>query len=199
MLDLSLLTSGAGFSGCDANGLPKYERANNIWSMRTAFPQSTSDVVRYWNMTVNEWLTFYIFYRLDSIDSKASKVILTRIASALFHGLYPSYYCFFFCSAIVTNVIDAMRLTLPTYQRDKPNRFVFVCWFLITVVPIDSFGGIFFMQLDIWKGLALLKALNYFPIILTAVYFVIGQVLLRTIGIKQSEKDKRNAKKKKSE
>merc|ERR1712157_91898 len=48
MLDLSLITSGAGFSGveyADADGQIvkeiKWERANNIWSLKTAFPQYT--------------------------------------------------------------------------------------------------------------------------------------------------------------
>merc|ERR1712013_926534 len=95
MLDLSLLTSGAGFRGVDyeKDGVTvksiDWSRANNIWSLKTALPQYTGDVVRYWNMTVNDWLTFYVFYRIDdaavplflvkSQGAKGAKVLVARI------------------------------------------------------------------------------------------------------------------------
>ncbi len=223
MLDLSLITSGAGFSGVDydVDGSVKrikWDRANNIWSLRTAFPNYTGHVVRYWNMTVNNWLTFYVFYRIDFVPGfltvflgeKGGKVLMTRIASACYHGVYPSYYFFFFCTAVLTNILDSLRLVLPTFEDEveikKKSEYalksmlLFVFWTLMVVVPVDSIG-IFFMELDIWKVIALFNSIYWFPFLIGLVDFIVARVLLATVGIKQTEKDKRakrkNAKKNK--
>ena len=219
MLDLSLITSGAGFSGVEYENDGKtvkeikWERANNIWSLKTAFPQYTGHVVRYWNMTVNNWLTYYIFYRVQYVPKfmimlqgeKGSKVLITRIASALFHGVYPSYYFFFFCTAIITNALDTLRLILPTFEDQveiKNNSqytiksiLLFTFWCLMTVVPVDSVG-IFFMELDYHKTIALFNSIYWFPMIICLMDLVLGQILIKTIGIKQIEKDKRAKRKK---
>jgi len=219
MLDLSLLTSGAGFSGVDyeADGKTvrkiEWGRANNIWSIKTAFPQNTADVVRHWNMTVNNWLTYYIFFRIESVPpllkmlgggEKGGKVLITRIASALFHGVYPCYYLFFFGSAVLTNVIDLLRLILPTFEDEVnvhkrspyalKSMALYAFWVVNVVATVDSVG-ICFMQLDLTKTYALYRAIYWFPIWWGVVLMVIGQLLLRTVGVKQIEKDKRAAKK----
>lgn len=218
MLDLCLLTSGAGFSGVDYEADGKtirkihWERANNIWSIKTALPQSTSDVVRYWNMTVNNWLTFYVFYRIEYVPSflvklqgeKGSKVLITRIVSALFHGVYPTYYVFFFGTAVFTNIIDLMRLVLPTFEDEVnvhkrspyalKSMALFAFWVIMTVIPIDSVG-VLFMELDMRKTIPLFRSVYWFPIWWGAAQLSVAQLLLMTKGLKQTEKDKRAARK----
>jgi len=137
---------------------------------------------------------------------KGSKVMLTRIVSALFHGVYPSYYCFFFLSAVITNVIDMLRLVLPTFEDEVDLKgkspfavksvLLYTFWCALVIITIDS-CGIFFMQLDVYKVIALFHSIYWFPVVLTMIVFVIGQALTLTIGIKQSEKDKRKKKIKK--
>eukprot|EP01084_Bolivina_argentea_P115626 205591_1 len=214
MLDLSLITSGAGFSGVEYydDGISvkkiKWDRANNIWSLKTAFPQYTGHVVRYWNMTVNNWLTFYVFYRIQTVPKflitlqgeKGGKILMTRIASAFYHGVYLNYYFFFFCTAIMTNILDSLRLILPTFedqvdikkksQYALKSQMLFVFWVIMVVTPIDSIG-IFFMELDVWKVISLFNSIYWFPFIIALIDFIIAQILLATIGIKQIEKDKR--------
>ena len=214
MLDLSLMTSGAGFSEViyESDGKTvkdiKWYRANNIRSLKTAFPQYTGDVVRNWNMTVNDWLTYYVFYRIEYVPKflitlqgeKGAKVLMTRVASALFHGVYPGFYLFFSTSAIITNGIDALRLVLPTFEdevnikKQSPyaikSILLYIFWMLITVIPLDSMG-VSFMEYDITKDIAMYNAVYWFPMVLTAFYFLIANILMATIGIKQTEKDKR--------
>eukprot|EP00485_Elphidium_margaritaceum_P002535 CAMPEP_0202694682 /NCGR_PEP_ID=MMETSP1385-20130828/8482_1 /ASSEMBLY_ACC=CAM_ASM_000861 /TAXON_ID=933848 /ORGANISM="Elphidium margaritaceum" /LENGTH=522 /DNA_ID=CAMNT_0049350575 /DNA_START=20 /DNA_END=1588 /DNA_ORIENTATION=+ len=213
VLDLSMMTSGAGFSSVEYNAdgtvrRTQWYRANNIRSLKTAFPQYTGDVVRNWNMTVNDWLTFYVFYRITSTPTwlrrlqgkKGSKVIVTRMASALWHGVYPSYYVFFFFTAVTTNVIDTLRLVLPTFEDEVDSKqqskwalksiCLYIFWMLMVVVPTDSVG-ILFMELDIFKVLALFRAVYWFPFVILAFDLVLGQLLLRTIGMKPIEKAKR--------
>ena len=214
MLDLSLMTSGAGFSEViyESDGKTvkeiKWYRANNIRSLKTAFPQYTGDVVRNWNMTVNDWLTYYVFYRIEYVPKflitlqgeKGAKVLMTRVASALFHGVYPGFYLFFSTSAIITNGIDALRLVLPTFEdevnikKQSPyaikSILLYIFWMLITVIPLDSMG-VSFMEYDTTKDIAMYNAVYWFPMVLTAFYFLIANILMATIGIKQTEKDKR--------
>ena len=222
MLDLSLLTSGAGFSGVDyeADGKTvrriRWDRANNIWSLKTAFPQSTADVVRHWNMTVNDWLTFYVFYRIDYVPqflvnlqgAKGAKVLITRITSALFHGVYPSYYLFFFGTAVFTNITDLLRLVLPTFEDEVNLRkrspyalrsmLLFAFWVIMVVVPIDSVG-VAFIELDLNKTYALYRSVYWFPIWWGAAQIAVAQLLMVTVGMKPHEKEKRAAMKKQKE
>eukprot|EP00483_Globobulimina_turgida_P005553 UN05563 len=67
---------------------------------------------------------------------------------------------------------------------------LFVFWTLMVVVPVDSIG-IFFMELDIWKVIALFNSIYWFPFLIGLVDFIVARVLLATVGIKQTEKDKR--------
>eukprot|EP00483_Globobulimina_turgida_P002297 UN02299 len=133
---------------------------------------------------------------------------MTRIASAVYHGVYPSYYFFFFCTAVLTNVLDSLRLVLPTFEDEvdikKKSKYalksmmLFVFWVLMVVVPVDSVG-IFFMELNIWKVIDLFNSIYWFPFVIALVDFIVGRVLLATVGIKQSEKDKRAKRKKAKE
>eukprot|EP01084_Bolivina_argentea_P187511 322974_1 len=221
MLDLSLITSGAGFSGVEyeKDGVTvkevQWTRANNICSAKTALPQCSGDIVRYWNITVNNWLTYYVFYRVDRVPwllhklfgKRGAKVMITRIASALFHGVYPNYYFFFFWSAVFTNILDSLRLVLPTFEdeveiKKEPQYAIksvllWLFWLVMMVWPIDAVG-VSFMMLDIWEVFKLFNAIYWFPMFIIAFDLVVLQVLLRTRGIKQTEKDKRaRAKRKK--
>merc|ERR1712228_104632 len=165
------------------------------------------------NMTVNNWLTFYIFYRIETVPKflialqgeKGAKVLITRIASALYHGVYPAYYFFFFCTAILTNILDSLRLVLPTFEDEvdikKKSKYafksmaLFIFWVIMVVVPVDSIG-IFFMELDIFKTIDLFNSIYWFPMIIALIDLIVAQILLKSIGIKQTEKDKRAKKKK---
>merc|ERR1712154_597237 len=163
---------------------------------------------RHWNMTVNTWLTFYVFYRIQNVPGflvtlqgeKGAKVLMTRIASALFHGVYPSYYFFFFWTAVLTNILDSLRLVLPTFEDEVESKgkskyalksqILFIFWVLMVVVPVDSIG-IFFMELDIFKVIGLFNSIYWFPMILALMDLIMAQIILRTVGMKQTEKDKR--------
>ena len=58
------------------------------------------EIVGNWNMTVNDWLKYYVFARVDPPNwfskmvggNKSAKVTITRLASALFH-VTPYLFC----------------------------------------------------------------------------------------------------------
>lgn len=162
-LDLSCLTSGGAFSGViydSKNGniiKIEWNRARNINSFSTALPNETAMVVRNWNMTVNDWLTNYVFARAvapkflqKSMGDFGSKVLITRLTSAFYHGIYPGYYVFFFYSKFCTDMLTLLRSILPTYEDfDEKDKFTFsaiMCyafWTFMTVINLDSMGTFF--------------------------------------------------------
>lgn len=94
MVELPILTSGAGFSG-RKNGINTWEKHRNINSWASEFGEKAIYVTFNWNMTVNIWLKNYILDRLQ-VKSFQVKLVLTRIAASLFHGIYSGYHVFFF-------------------------------------------------------------------------------------------------------
>jgi len=96
MVELPILTSGAGYSG-KVNGIVTWNRHRNINSWKAEFGEKALYITFNWNMTVNIWLKNYFLDRLQS-KSMQMKLIMTRMAGSLFHGIYSGYHFFFFCT-----------------------------------------------------------------------------------------------------
>merc|ERR1712129_54142 len=101
------------------------------------------------------------------------------------------------------NVIDALRTVLPTYEDEQDKNAlrawaVWCFWVAMVVLAIDG-AGIFFMELDITKTVKLFQSMYWFPMLFAAAQMAVAQILLRTVGMTQSEKDKRAKRKKAKE
>jgi len=94
MVELPVLTSGAAYNG-KVNGTIIWDKHRNINSWAAEFGEKGLYITFNWNMTVNIWLKNYFFDRLQS-KSMQLKLILTRLAGSLFHGIYSGYHVFFF-------------------------------------------------------------------------------------------------------
>eukprot|EP00486_Rosalina_sp_Unknown_P015426 CAMPEP_0201596158 /NCGR_PEP_ID=MMETSP0190_2-20130828/192933_1 /ASSEMBLY_ACC=CAM_ASM_000263 /TAXON_ID=37353 /ORGANISM="Rosalina sp." /LENGTH=119 /DNA_ID=CAMNT_0048056407 /DNA_START=625 /DNA_END=984 /DNA_ORIENTATION=+ len=105
----------------------------------------------------------------------------------------------------MTNALDTLRLILPTFEDEVQVKnksayspksiLLFTFWVFMVVVPVDSIG-IFFMELDIFKTIALFNSIFWFPMVIGLIDIILGQILMATIGIKQIEKEKRAKRKK---
>jgi len=93
MVELPVLTSGAAYNG-KVNGNIIWDKHRNINSWPAEFGEKGLYITFNWNMTVNIWLKFYFFDRLQS-KSLQVKLIMTRMAGSLFHGIYSGYHIFF--------------------------------------------------------------------------------------------------------
>jgi len=198
-LDLSALTSSCAFTTVIYNKDETYQiiwnRARNINSIPAMFPQSTTDIVRNWNMTINDWLTNYVFYRVMPPkpiqklvgNEYNAKLLITRITSALFHGLYPGYYVFFAYTAVATNMVELFRNMLPTREdyinnennKSKNNIMLFVTtifWPLFVNLTVDT-SGYFFIMLDIKEAIQFYISIYWFPFVFTSIGLMVGFAL----------------------
>jgi len=101
LVELPVLTSGAAYSGKDKDGNNQWERHKNINSWKAEFGEKEIYLTFNWNMTVNLWLKHYFLDRLeDSGLSFDMKLLLTRAAGSLFHGVYTGPHVFFFFTVL---------------------------------------------------------------------------------------------------
>jgi len=103
LVELPVLTSGAAYSGKDKDGNNQWERHKNINSWKAEFGEKEIYLTFNWNMTVNLWLKHYFLDRLeDSGLSFDMKLLLTRAAGSLFHGVYtgPHVFFLFHCTSL---------------------------------------------------------------------------------------------------
>jgi D-alanyl-lipoteichoic acid acyltransferase DltB (MBOAT superfamily) len=59
---------------------------------------SLQDGIRTWNIAIQSWLKYYVFFRLMDRSKKGSTfwpMLITNLVSALWHGPEPGYAMFF--------------------------------------------------------------------------------------------------------
>jgi len=145
MVELPVLTSGAGFSG-KVKGVNTWEKHRNINSWASEFGEKAIYITFNWNMTVNIWLKHYLLDRLKS-KSVQFKLIMTRVAGSLFHGIYSGYHIFFFCtvphSMLFTPCLDYFFGLSRDYAA-KGDRFtarlVYLLRSYITAWMLNGYG-----------------------------------------------------------
>lgn len=69
--------------------------------------------LQFWNRNIHLWLRNYVFTRwLPPKDSKRGTglaSLITFLVSALWHGIYPSYYIFFVCCFFLEQTLDSLK------------------------------------------------------------------------------------------
>eukprot|EP01084_Bolivina_argentea_P156851 273331_1 len=206
--DLVTLTSGAAFSGVEyennnSDKVPKiyWERVRNINSWNVIKSGCSGHLVKNWNMTVNIWLTYYIYFRVKApywmkaiFGSKLSKILMTRVCAAMFHGIYPGYYVFFMMTFLVNISIDALRSVLPTYESLENKTSVFAIlvhlfWSMLFAMNV-GLGFQWFGNLNVWEVIELMNSIYWFQPLQLFVIWIIAMGLKFCIGKKGKMKGK---------
>ena len=91
-----LLTEAAGL-------LLGFEAPANVALSGTELCAKPSDFIAAWNTSVQRWLKAHVYRRVP-LRSRAGRALATLVASAVWHGVRPGYYLFFFGVFLMTLV-----------------------------------------------------------------------------------------------
>jgi lysophospholipid acyltransferase len=143
--------------------------------------------IQYWNRTVHLWLKYYFFLRLLNIQIKPFKgnktiaSLVTFMVSALWHGVYPVYYLFFFhyyCIERISKVVEAKFDVFKKSETwDWPAQLLYRA-FLMTVV---NWFGLIFMLITLERAFNFFRAFYYIPNLLLIGSWIILEILSSTV------------------
>jgi hypothetical protein len=137
--------------GTERNGSWKGVENSDILGTETA--TSVQSLTRSWNKRTQGWLERYTYQRTGR------SLFATYFVSALWHGLYPSYFCFFLSIAAMTAVERLVKEKISPYfcpgydgyhEKTYPNTtkatvYWYFCWFM-TFFGVHYFAQVFSMQ-----------------------------------------------------
>jgi lysophospholipid acyltransferase 7 len=127
----------------------------DIFSVEKSLAPST--IARYWNMSVQRWLVFYIYKRVP-LKSRLFKQLITFGFSAVWHGLHPGYYLFFLVLPFMFKVEQELKVLVPLTPYFKQFRYLYMlASFCLTHISFVYFAIGFVMldwqrTFDIWKA-----------------------------------------------
>uniref|UniRef100_T1JBR7 Lysophospholipid acyltransferase 7 n=1 Tax=Strigamia maritima TaxID=126957 RepID=T1JBR7_STRMM len=130
-----------------------YETINNSHIFRVEFGATIRETVKYWNMSVQYWFAVYVHKRISNFRS-----VLTLLASAFWHGVYPGYYLCFLTIPFAMNAESWMIRALPiayTVKGNLMNRWI--CCLFKTQMMAYLGMGFFLLKIEdvycYWKSL----------------------------------------------
>lgn len=143
-----------------------------------------------WNHQIHLWLKYNLFLRLINVDHPFLKnnftfaSLMTFMASALWHGLYSTYYIFFFVMFIYqtgNEVFDKLGFfNYISEQGSYPLKFV--VW-VFSQFMCNSLGAIFFiLKYDLF--IQYMKNIYLIPIIFVMFIYIVSKLFI----VKSKEK-----------
>lgn len=99
------IASGLSFNGYDSDGNAKHDRVRSVNLYGLATSSTVKDFLASWNISVHEWLKYYVYLRqLDNKKKGSSNLSASLVAfmvSAIWHGFYPGFFSFFFFAFVM--------------------------------------------------------------------------------------------------
>jgi len=194
LVELPVLSSGAAYSGKDKDGNNQWERHKNINSWEAEFGEKEIYLTFNWNMTVNIWLKHYFLDRLENTSLPLEvKLLLTRAAGSLFHGVYTGPHMFFFCtvphSIFFTPIIDHYIGLSRDYQSAVKKWVVYLFRGTLTSWLINSYGvPMVWFQAKDWVRLHNMQMWISHIVLLISVFFKLAVV---DPAIRERKKERR--------
>ena len=103
MIGFSFMEAGPIACGLSYNGVENENvrhdriRSVDVWKLETSL--RVKDFLANWNISVHEWLKYYVFFRLLDNNKRGSSTVKAAIAtffvSSIWHGFYPGFLVFF--------------------------------------------------------------------------------------------------------
>ena len=96
-MECGSIACGLGFNGYTESGAPRHDRIRScdLWGLATSY--QVKDFLASWNISVHEWLKYYVYLR--QLNSKSQSRVLAAfvsfMVSAVWHGFYPGFFHFF--------------------------------------------------------------------------------------------------------
>lgn len=116
-----------------------FTRGLNIISWKIETAVSLEELISAWNITSNYWLKEYIYKRLPRSFPRVVKMFITRMVSALWHGLHPGYFLFFGSTILLDLTCRQTRQLVEFYNLRKIVNHEIAPKWLFTQLGIDLF------------------------------------------------------------
>ena len=117
MAEAAVCASGQSYNGMDKSG--KFHLFNKYYSMvplGVEFSIFSSILTECWNHNANMWLKRYIYFRCNRLIGRSIAFHITFLASALWHGFYPTYFASFILYGIATENHDSIYKLCAKYK-----------------------------------------------------------------------------------
>lgn len=145
-----------------------YECSTNIQSLS-----------RSWNKRTQSWLEQYVYNRTEQ------SLLTTYTVSALWHGLYPGYFMFFFSAALMSSTERLVRKKInplilistssPLYNTQycviTRGVYTVLCWFL-TSVTLTYHAQTFYMK-SFSRSMQAFESFYYIPNIAFLLFYCV--------------------------
>ena len=158
-----------GWRGVENIDIITYETGTNIQSLSRA-----------WNKRTQNWLEQYVYQRTDR------SLLCTYAVSALWHGLYPGFFLFFFAAALMSSIERLIRVKINPLVLVDPRsteyntksasviRVIYsvICW-LSTTVTLTYHAQTFYMR-SFERSVGAFRSFYFIPnILFIMVYFIL--------------------------
>lgn len=192
--------AGIGFEGMDEKeqGRVKgWRGVENSDILGVELASNVQTVTRHWNKCTQKWLERYVYSRTGR------SLLATYVVSALWHGLYPSFYLMFLSFPLVTSVERLIRLKINPYICPDYNSFTqqgypwhtvvgkiyWVASIVLTLSTLISVSHVFSMG-SMERSLIALGSYSFIPHCALLVVYVVLQLLPTPHTKRDEKKDK---------
>ena len=149
----------------------------NIDILSYEFGTNIQSLSRAWNKKTQSWLEKYVYQRTNR------SLLCTYATSALWHGLYPGFFMFFFAAALmsaterlVRTKINPLVLTDPSdpFSKTILSRLICIlyttiCWFL-TSITLTYHAQTFYMR-SFERSYGAFKSFYFIPNIIFFIFY----------------------------
>eukprot|EP01122_Echinamoeba_exundans_P009905 TRINITY_DN3566_c0_g1_i1.p1 TRINITY_DN3566_c0_g1~~TRINITY_DN3566_c0_g1_i1.p1 ORF type:complete len:357 (+),score=67.06 TRINITY_DN3566_c0_g1_i1:495-1565(+) len=181
--------SGYSYNGKDEQGNHRWDRIRMVDLWKFKFGTSANrDMVPAWNIPSHLWLKRYVHMRLGSIKIAGFAArLVTFFVSAIWHGLYPGYYVFFFFSAVFVEIGQRFGSVFLPFALEAdgktpkhPQKAIFDMFARILLLLTVDYLALPFqlMAFDYGiKGLASVNYVGHIGITIALAVFLVGRVI----------------------
>ena len=110
---------------------PNFKTVYNIKIFEVELGTSMKEIMRDWNMTVQWWISTYVYKRLP-FKSYYLKLVITLSVSAFWHGIHPGYYLSFLSATLMVFAQSNINKFINLYMNAN-TRYVYdwLAWFCL--------------------------------------------------------------------
>ena len=171
----------------------------NIDILSYEFGTNIQSLSRAWNKKTQSWLEKYVYQRTNR------SLLCTYATSALWHGLYPGFFMFFFAAALMSATerlvrlkINPLVLTDPSdpFSKTRISRLIcffytIICW-LLTSITLTYHAQTFYMR-SFDRSYGAFKSFYFIPNIAFIIfYFLLELAPTPKIRLLNQKNNKKN-------
>ncbi|XP_015925006.1 lysophospholipid acyltransferase 7 [Parasteatoda tepidariorum] len=147
-----------------------FDTVNNIYEYGSEFWPTIREGIRSWNRTVQYWLAFFVYKRINL--SKPAKIFVTMLVSSFWHGVHPGYYLCLCSAPLFLFVEMEVEKAVRRHGSHSQQALFYWIWWVIKMQSF-SYMGMAFLLLDIRSCFYFWKSIYFCGhIFIILVYFI---------------------------